>query len=136
MADCFQGLGVEVYPLSREEFLKVRETLTRIGTIVGDKTLNQTCYILHKKGRYSIMHYQELRILDGEIGVMRDEDVAHRNTVSFLLDRWGLVEIMDIDPITQIQAPVGGVSVIPYRDKNAYQLKPLYEIGRPRVPAY
>lgn len=130
--DYFKGYGVEVQPLAREEFLKVRETLTRIGTLVGNNVLNQTCYILHKRGRYAIMHHAELKLMDNEPAVVTTEDIAHRNTVAHLLDQWGLVEVVDTDDIDEPRAPFGGVSVIPYKAKAEYSLNPMYEIGRPR----
>lgn len=128
--DVFDGLGVLVNELDREEFLKVRETLTRVGLSDG-KTLAQTCFVLHKRGQYAIMHHLEMRILDDEPGVeMSEEDVAHRNTVAALLDSWGLVELLDPEEVEDPRAQPGSVAVIPYKEKSRYELNPLYQIGR------
>lgn len=131
MSDVFNGLGVMVDTLDREEFLKVRETLTRIGLLEGGDVLNQTCFVLHKRGQYAIMHHLEMRVMDGDETVeMTEEDVAHRNTVAALLDQWGLVELDDPEEVEQPRAPVGSVTVIPYKEKTKYSLVPLYQIGR------
>lgn len=130
MADIFNNMGVRVRLPTQEDFLKVRETLTRIGNVVGDDVLEQTCFILHKRGEYALMHYLEMRAMDGEPAVWSNEDLSHRNTVAKLLDRWGLVKI--IHPLAAENPPPmpGQVTVIPFRDKGKWDLVPLYEIGR------
>lgn len=133
MADVFNGLGVRVGTLDREDFLKVRETLTRMGLLAEDgDTLNQTCFLLHKRGQYAIMHHLEMRMLDGEDVIMSSSDEGHRNTVAHLLDQWELVEVLDYDEIDHPRAEPGEVTVIPYKDKSKYRLEALYQIGRPR----
>lgn len=127
--DVFDGLGVRVYDLDREEFLKVRETLTRVGIKTSDGALEQTCYILHKRGRYALMHHLEMRMLDGERVSMTLDDVAHRNSVASLMDQWGLIEVMDENEVREPRAATGSVAVIPHRDKSRVQLRPLYAIG-------
>jgi hypothetical protein len=128
----FRGFGIEVRGLGREDFLKVRETLTRVGVMAGNNVLNQTCFILHKRGRYAIMHHSELKLMDGEGGNVTVDDIGHRNTVAHLLDQWGLVEVVEPEDISEPRAPMGAVAVIPHKAKTGYSLNPLYEIGRPR----
>lgn len=132
MTDVFNGLGVRVYSLDREEFLKARETLTRMGKISSDgKSLEQTCFLLHKRGQYAIMHWLEMREMDGEDVILSAADLAHRNAVAYLLDQWALVDLEDPDMVEDDQrASPGSVTVIPYKEKNKYELRPLYEIGR------
>ena len=93
--DIFNGLGVEIeLPMSRD-FLKVRETLTRIGVASKrDNTLYQSCHILHKRGRYAVMHFKELFLLDGRKADLTEDDVGRRNTIANLLSDWGLVKIL------------------------------------------
>ena len=130
MTDIFNGLGVLVNTLDREDFLKVRETLTRVGKLDGN-TLEQTCFVLHKRGQYAIMHHLEMRMLDGDGDVeMTEEDVAHRNTVAALLDQWGLLELDDPEEIEDPRAAPGEVTVIAHKDKERYTLRPLYQIGK------
>lgn len=131
--DPFGGLGIPIDDLSREEFLKVRETLTRVG-IVDGKEIQQTCYVLHKRGKYAIMHHVEMRMLDGEDVEMTEEERGHRNTVAFMLDQWGLVLVDDLEAIKNPRAEPGSVAVIPYRSKSSYSLRPLYEIGWVKTP--
>lgn len=130
MNEMFNGLGVEVEPLARDEFLKVRETLTRIGKMIPPTELQQTCFVLHKRGKYSIMHHLEMKKLDGMDVNMTDDDVGHRNTVAHLLEQWGLVTVLDEESIKSPRAPMGGVAVISFADKSRYRLIPNYEIGR------
>ena len=134
VADPFGGLGIRVDSLSREEFLKVRETLTRIG-LSSENEIRQTCYVLHKRGQYAIMHHKEMRMLDGEEVDMTEEELGHRNTVAFMLDQWGLVYVDDLDSIKSPKAEPGSVAVIPFKAKSSYSLKPLYEIGRVKTTA-
>lgn len=129
--DVFGGLGVKIYLHEREDFLKVKETLTRVGLEEHEGTLNQTCYILHKKGEYAIMHHLEMRMLDGEEVVLGEDDKAHRNTVAYLLDSWGLLDVEDSRQI-KTRSERGSVKVVPFKKKNDYRLRPLYEIGRLR----
>lgn len=131
MADVFNGLGIPVRPLERDEFLKVRETLTRVGILDGE-TLKQTCFIFHKRGQYSLMHHLEMRMIDGEDVEATEEDIGHRNSVAFLLNQWGLLEVDSMDQISSPRSPVGGVAVIPFKEKSKYTLQPMYEIGKVR----
>lgn len=131
MSDVFGGLGILVEALSKPDFLKVRETLTRVGKTEG-KTLQQTCYVLHKRGQYAIMHYKEMKVMDGEYVDMTEEDIGHRNTVAHLLDQWGLLQVQDPEDVKSPRSEPGGVVVIPHKEKAQYALTPLYEIGKPR----
>lgn len=136
MADVFNGLGVRVASLDREEFLKARETLTRMGQASPDgKTLEQTCFLLHKRGQYAIMHWLEMRAMDGEDVILSEDDLNHRDTVARLLDQWGLVYVDDPDFAEEKSEP-GNVTVLPYKEKDRYKLKPLYEIGRSHARVY
>ena len=111
-----------------DDFLKVRETLTRIGVASRkEKKLFQSCHILHKQGRYFIVHFKELFMLDGKKANLESNDIARRNTIVTLLSDWGLVnfvkkEELDIAPLRQIK-------VISYKDKNQWELCPKYNIG-------
>jgi hypothetical protein len=129
--DVFGGLGVKIYLNEKEDFLKIKETLTRVGVLEGT-TLNQTCYILHKKGEYAIMHHLEMRALDGYDVDLDAESTGHRNTVAYLLDNWGLLEVEDPRAISTPRAERGAVTVVAYKNKAQYQLRPLYEIGKIR----
>ena len=93
--DIFRGLGIEVSLQERDDFLKIKETLTRIGVSSRKKKTFQSCHILHKRGRYVILHFKELFELDGLESNVSDEDIARRNTIVDLWDQWGLLEIID-----------------------------------------
>ncbi len=128
--DVFDGHGVEIALPESDAFLKIRETLTRVGLLEGENRLSQPCFILHKKGRYAIMHSSELRSMDGEPVRTTDEDVAIRNRVAKLLEDWGLAEILDV--ATEPKAPVHALKIVPHKFKHEYVLAPQYEIGRKR----
>ena len=117
-----------------QNFLKVRETLTRIG--VSSKTENklyQSCHILHKKGKYYIVHFKELFALDGRPSSFVDDDVARRNTIINLLSDWGLLTIVDKDKTKEPVAPMRLIKVIPFKQKNEWQLVAKYNIGRSKI---
>ena len=109
-------------------FLKIRETLTRIGVASRkDKTLYQSCHILHKQGRYYIVHFKELFALDGKKTNLSENDVARRNTITVLLKDWGLIEILgEPSPV----APLSQIKVLSYREKNEWTLETKYNIGK------
>ena len=112
-----------------EDFLKIRETLTRIGHAVdegGVITLVQICHILHKRGRYYITHYKELLALDGKPVIMSDDDIRQRDAIAVMLDRWGLCDL--VDPPADV--PADGIRVVPFKEKNSWTLKPMYVVGR------
>ena len=112
-----------------DDFLKVRETLTRIGVASRkDNTLFQSCHILHKQGRYFIVHFKELFLLDGKKSNLEDNDVARRNTIATLMSDWGLLSIDDKGK-AQPLAPLRQIKIIPFKEKNNWTLQPKYNIG-------
>ena len=124
---------VEVLLKSDDDFLKVRETLTRIGVASRkDKTIYQSCHILHKQGRYYIVHFKELFALDGKPTNFSDNDKARRNTISNLLAEWGLIDLINDDSKEPI-APLSQIKVLPYKEKDDWTLTAKYNIGKKRV---
>lgn len=122
---------VEVKLNIDEDFLKVRETLTRIGVASKkDKTLYQSCHILHKQGLYYIVHFKELFALDGKPSNFAEEDVARRNTISNLLAEWGLITLVDKQKTQAPVAPMSQIKIIPYKEKDEWLLVTKYNIGR------
>ena len=122
---------IEVSLNEQDDFLKVRETLTRIGVSSRkERVLYQSCHILHKQGRYFITHFKELFALDGKEADFSENDVARRNTIGKLLQEWGLVKIKnDVDLVT---CPMSQVKIISYKDKKEWNLVPKYNIGKKR----
>jgi hypothetical protein len=121
---------VEVKLKQEDDFLKIKETLTRIGVASErTKTLYQSCHILHKRGRYYITHFKEMFALDGKPTSLDDEDVQRRNTIVKLLSDWGLLTVVDSALIAD-QAPMRLVKVIPYKEKDQWQLVAKYRIGK------
>lgn len=112
-----------------DDFLKIRETLTRIGVASRkDQKLYQSCHILHKQGRYFIVHFKELFLLDGKPSNLLLNDIQRRNTIATLLSDWGLVSFVDGEQAKDI-APLRQIKVIPYKEKTEWQLCPKYNIG-------
>jgi hypothetical protein len=111
-----------------DDFLKVRETLTRIGVASRkDKKLYQSCHILHKQGRYFIVHFKELFLLDGKKSNLEENDIARRNTIATLMSDWGLISIEG--STTEPLAPMRQIKIIPYKEKQEWELCPKYNIG-------
>ena len=111
-----------------DDFLKVRETLTRIGVASRkDKKLYQSCHILHKQGRYFIVHFKELFLLDGKKSNLEENDLARRNTIAQLMSDWGLITIDT--PRVEPLAPMRQIKIIPFKEKNDWELCPKYNIG-------
>lgn len=128
--DLFRGLGVEIRLPNEESFLKVRETLTRIGIPSRkDKKLYQSCHILHKQGRYAIMHFKEMFILDKLNDELPEEDMIRRNTIASLLQEWGLVEIVNPSQIESTEKSMNSIRVLPFREKGEWELIEKYRIG-------
>lgn len=132
----FKGLGVEIKLPSPDNFLKIKETLTRIGIASRkDKTLYQSCNILHKKdkttdeSRYAIMHFKELFILDGKNNTIDEEDIARRNTIINLLEEWSLLELVDPQQTEYPTAPLSNIKVLPFKEKDTWKLESKYTIG-------
>ena len=122
---------IEVKIAEEEDFLKIKETLTRIGVASRkDQKLYQSCHILHKQGKYYIVHFKELFALDGKPSDFTVEDMGRRNTIIQLLDEWGLVKIVEADSINEPKAPMSQVKIIPHKDKANWTLEAKYNIGR------
>jgi hypothetical protein len=121
---------LEVKLKNPDDFLKVRETLSRIGVASRkDKVLYQSCHILHKQGRYFIVHFKELFALDGKDADFSDNDLQRRNTVAHLLSDWGLINILNPE-IHEDKAPLNQIKVIAFKEKNEWELVQKYNIGR------
>jgi hypothetical protein len=124
---------VEVELKEEDDFLKVKETLTRIGiSSKKDKTLYQSCHILHKRGKYYIVHFKELFALDGKNTdyFEQDGDKSRRNTIAKLLSDWGLVKLVNADIVTDPVASMNQIKVISFREKNDWHLVAKYDIGK------
>lgn len=121
---------LEVTLTQPDDFLKVRETLTRIGVASRkDKVLYQSCHILHKQGRYFIVHFKELFALDGKSADLTDNDLERRNTIAKLLIDWGLVKIVKPELFQEL-APLSQIKVIAFKDKHDWSLQTKYNIGK------
>tara|TARA_R110000824_G_scaffold197814_4_gene381463 strand:- start:1394 stop:1801 length:408 start_codon:yes stop_codon:yes gene_type:complete len=128
--DIFRGLGIEVTLKSEEDFLKVRETLTRMGiSSRKDKKLYQSCHILHKRGRYAIMHFKELFEMDGLESNISDEDIGRRNAISNLLEEWKLLDIIEEIEEDEPISDVRKIKILSHKDKDDWELIPKYHIG-------
>jgi hypothetical protein len=114
-------------------FLKVKETLTRIGIASKkDKTLYQSCHILHKKGRYYLVHFLEMFAIDGKGRGFTDEDKGRRNTIARLLQEWGLIKILNPEVVEAPIASMKTIRVVPFKEKNEYNLVEKYSMGSNR----
>ena len=112
-----------------DDFLKVRETLTRIGVASRkDNKLYQSCHILHKQGRYFIVHFKELFLLDGKPSNLLENDIQRRNTIATLISDWGLISISNPDEAKNV-APLRQIKIISFKDKTNWELCPKYNIG-------
>jgi hypothetical protein len=115
-----------------DDFLKVRETLTRIGVASRkDRKLYQSCHILHKQGRYFIVHFKELFVLDGKPSTITENDIQRRNTIAVLLSDWGLVTINNNEQAKD-RAPLRQIKVISFKERDEWELCPKYNIGNTR----
>lgn len=123
------GQMVEIRLNQPDDFLKVRETLTRIGVASrGENRLYQSCHILHKQGRYFIVHFKELFLLDGKVSDFSENDLQRRNRITKLLSDWGLVNVVDEERIEEL-APINQIKILPYKEKKEWELIPKYSIG-------
>ena len=121
---------LEVTIKQPDDFLKVRETLTRIGVASRkDKTLYQSCHILHKQGKYYITHFKELFALDGKKSTLVENDIQRRNTIALLLQDWNLIEVVKISMVEN-KAPLSQIKVLPFKEKNEWNLVAKYNIGK------
>ncbi len=129
--DIFNGLGIEVSLKERDDFLKIKETLTRIGVSSRkEKKLYQSCHILHKRGRYVILHFKELFELDGLKSDVSDEDIARRNTIVGLLEQWNLLDVLEEDDALEPKLSLAKMKIIPFKEKGEWELIPKYHIGK------
>ena len=125
---------VEVKLGEDDDFLKVRETLTRIGIASPkEKKLYQSCHILHKRGQYYLVHFKELFALDGKSTNFSDEDKGRRNTIANLLEDWGLLKVVDLDKTEEPVAPLSQIKILPYKEKGEWELVAKYNIGKPKT---
>lgn len=125
---------IEVRLPSSEDFLKIRETLTRIGVASRrDKVLFQSCHILHKQGRYYIVHFKELFALDGKPTNFSEEDMARRNTIVNLLAEWELIQVVNEDRTKNPIAPLNQIKIIAHKEKHEWKLEAKYNIGKKRT---
>jgi hypothetical protein len=126
-------IPLEVVLSEPDDFLKVRETLTRIGVASRkDKTLYQSCHILHKQGRYFIVHFKELFALDGKTADLSENDLQRRNTIAKLLVDWGLIVISNAEHFTDY-APLSQIKVISHKEKDDWKLETKYNIGKKKL---
>ena len=124
-----QDMMLEVSLKDPDDFLKIRETLTRIGVASRkDQKLYQSCHILHKQGRYFIVHFKELFLLDGKPSNLIENDIQRRNTITTLLSDWGLVSMLNPSQAKDT-APLRQIKVIPFKEKSEWELCPKYNIG-------
>jgi hypothetical protein len=123
---------VEVQLAQPDDFLKIKETLTRIGVAsYKQKKLYQSCHILHKRGKYYIVHFKELFALDGKNSTLTQEDLERRNAIAKLLEDWGLVKIVNVTQVEQ-RAPLNTIKILHYSDKPNWTLESKYNIGTKR----
>ena len=121
---------LEVTIKQPDDFLKVRETLTRIGVASRkDKTLYQSCHILHKQGKYYITHFKELFALDGKNSTLTENDIQRRNTIALLLQDWNLIDVVNTS-LVENKAPLSQIKVLPFKEKNEWNLVAKYNIGK------
>jgi hypothetical protein len=122
---------IEVTLPSEEDFLKIKETLTRIGVASKkDQKLYQSCHILHKQGKYYIVHFKELFALDGKPSNFSEEDMGRRNTIVNLLAEWGLLKIVVVEKAKEPRTPLSQIKILAYKDRNDWELVAKYNIGR------
>jgi hypothetical protein len=131
MEDIFRGVGVEIELPKPDNFLKVKETLTRIGIASRkERKLYQSCHILHKQGRYAILHFKELFILDGKENNFIDEDKARRNTIVNLLEEWELIKVLNSSMTEDPVAPLSQIKILSHKEKGTWELSSKYNIGK------
>ena len=121
---------VEVTFPEKDDFLKIRETLSRIGVASRrEQELFQSCHILHKRGKYYITHFKELFKLDGKPTNIDESDIGRRNTIVSLLEQWKLVSVVNTEQIAEPRAPLSQIKIIPFKEKSSWKLTTKYSIG-------
>ena len=127
---------IEVSLNEQDDFLKVRETLTRIGVSSRkEKVLYQSCHILHKQGKYYIVHFKELFALDGKPSNISENDIQRRNAIANLLEEWGLIKVINKDILVDNIAPLHQIKIISFKEKDQWELITKYNIGK-KTPEY
>ena len=127
---------VEIVLTEQDDFLKVRETLTRIGVSSRkEKVLYQSCHILHKQGKYYIVHFKELFALDGKPSNISENDIQRRNAIANLLEEWGLIKVLNKDILVDNIAPLHQIKIISFKEKDQWELITKYNIGK-KTPEY
>ena len=122
---------IEIKLEKEDDCLKIKETLTRIGVSSRkDRTLYQSCHILHKQGKYYIVHFKELFELDGKPSNMSENDIQRRNTIANLMAEWGLVKLVDSAKTKDNVAPLSQIKILPFKEKSQWQLVSKYTIGK------
>jgi len=130
--DIFRGVGIEIELPDADSFLKVMETLTRIGVASRkEKHLYQSCHLLHKRGRYAILHFKELFQLDGKSTNFSADDLARRNKITALLEEWNLIKVKDRTKL-EPQAPMSFIKILNFEEKKSWVLSPKYQVGTKR----
>jgi hypothetical protein len=125
---------IEVALVEQDDFLKVRETLTRIGVSSRkEKILYQSCHILHKKGNYYLVHFKEMFALDGKPSNISENDLQRRNAIAKLLEEWGLITILNPQLMVDNIAPIHQIKIISYREKDDWELVSKYNMGKKKV---
>ena len=125
---------IEVTLIEQDDFLKVRETLTRIGVSSRkEKVLYQSCHILHKQGKYYLVHFKEMFALDGKPSNISENDLQRRNAIAKLLEEWGLISILNPQLMIDNIAPIHQIKIISYRDKDEWELVSKYNMGKKKV---
>ena len=125
---------VEVKIAEEEDFLKIKETLTRIGVASRkEKKLYQSCHIFHKQGRYYIVHFKEMFLIDGKPSDFSQEDKGRRNKIAMLLQDWGLLKILEPERIIDSQASMSQIKIINHKEKNDWTLEAKYNMGRKKI---
>lgn len=121
---------IEITFKEKDDFLKIRETLSRIGVASRkEQELFQSCHILHKRGKYYVVHFKELFLLDGKPTNLEEGDIARRNTIIELLKQWNLLKVVDESRIGEPKAPLSQIKIIPYKEKSEWKLTTKYTIG-------
>lgn len=128
--ELFKGYGIPIELKNEDDFLKVRETLTRIGVASRkEKTLWQSCHILHKQGYYHILHFKELFMLDGRQSDITENDLARRNTIALLMEDWDLVKLLAKEAISGKVVDLSQIKILTHKEKPEWELKAKYQIG-------
>lgn len=129
--DIFNGLGVEIELQHPDDFLKIRETLSRIGVASRkEKKLFQSCHILHKQGRYAILHFKELFLLDGKKSDFSEDDKGRRNTIANLLHEWELLDIINMDKASSPRSSLNQIKILSHKEKKDWEIVTKYTIGK------